>query len=158
MYDVCVVYLVRERIGLDGVSRSEILLGEKRTGFGVGKLVGVGGKVETGETPEQTAVREVEEEIGVAIDAADLVAISRMTYPFIDRPEWSQRSFGFLTRRWSGEPTASDELAPRWFPLDDVPFDRMWADAQIWLPRALAGEFVEKTYSFWADGSLVDSS
>jgi hypothetical protein len=31
----------------------------------------------------------------------------------------------------------------------------MWADARLWLPRALAGEFVEATYSFRADGTMV---
>lgn len=84
--------------------------------------------------------------------------ISRIAYPFVDKDEWSQRSFGFVTNRWQGEPTASDELAPRWFDIDALPFDQMWEDARLWLPRALSGQFVDETYSFSSDGSLVEPS
>ncbi len=157
MYDVCVVYLVRDR-RVDGQTVTEILLGEKLTGLGVGKFVGAGGKLESGESARAAAVREVAEELGVVVIARDLVAISDITYPFVDKDEWSQRSFGFITRTWAGTPTATAELAPRWFPIDAIPFDRMWADARLWLPRALDGEFVDATYSFRADGSMFDSA
>ena len=154
MYDVCVVYLMRERRTWLG-RRTEVLLGEKLTGLGVGKLVGAGGKLEAGEDPRAAAVREVAEELGVMVNPADLFPISRITSPFVDKEDWSQRSFGFVTRVWAGTPTATAELAPRWFPVDRIPFDRMWADARLWLPRALAGEFVEATYSFRSDGTMV---
>jgi 8-oxo-dGTP pyrophosphatase MutT (NUDIX family) len=157
VYDVCVVYLLRDR-RVDGQIVTEVLLGEKLTGLGVGKLVGAGGKLESGESARAAAVREVAEELGVIVIARDLVAISDITYPFVDKDEWSQRSFGFITRTWTGTPTATAELAPRWFPIDAIPFDRMWADARLWLPRALDGEFVDATYSFRADGSMVDSA
>lgn len=157
MYDVCVVYLLRER-RVDGQTFTEVLLGEKLTGLGVGKLVGAGGKLEPGESARAAAVREVAEELGVVVAASDLVAISDITYPFVDKEEWSQRSFGFVTRTWTGTPTGSTELAPNWFPVDTIPFDRMWADARLWLPRALDGEFVDATYSFRADGSMVNPS
>jgi hypothetical protein len=32
----------------------------------------------------------------------------------------------------------------------------MWADAELWLPRALKGEFVEDTFTFRADGTIVN--
>jgi 8-oxo-dGTP pyrophosphatase MutT (NUDIX family) len=150
VYDVCVVYLLRETA--DG---AQILLGEKLTGLGTGKFVGAGGKLEPGESPTAAAVREVAEELGVTVREADLEPISCITYPFVDRCEWSQRSFGFVVRDWSGEPRETDELRPTWFPLDAIPFDRMWADAAMWLPSALAGEFVERTIPFRADGSLA---
>lgn len=157
MYDVCVVYLLRDR-RVDGRPVTEVLLGEKLTGLGVGKFVGAGGKLEPGESARAAAVREVAEELGVVVAASDLVAISDITYPFVDKDEWSQRSFGFVTRTWTGTPTGSAELAPHWFPVDAIPFERMWADARLWLPRALDGEFVGATYSFRADGSMVAPS
>jgi len=154
VYDVCVVYLVRERRTWLG-RRTEVLLGEKLMGLGVGKLVGAGGKLEPGEDPLAAAVREVAEELGVTVNPADLQPISRITYPFVDKADWSQRSFVFVTRVCKGTQAASAELAPRWFPVDRIPFDCMWADARLWLPRALAGEFVEAIYSFRADGTMV---
>jgi 8-oxo-dGTP pyrophosphatase MutT (NUDIX family) len=155
VYDVCVVYLVRTISTADG-TRDEILLGEKLTGLGTGKLVGAGGKLETGEDARAAAVREVHEELGVTIAPADLEPISLITYPFVDRDEWSQRSHGFIARSWTGTPAASDELAPHWFPLTGIPFERMWADARTWLPQALAGEFIERTIAFRADGTMAE--
>jgi 8-oxo-dGTP pyrophosphatase MutT (NUDIX family) len=154
VYDVCVVYLVRNSRTASG-DRTEVLLGEKLTGLGTGKFVGAGGKLEPAESPVDAAVREVAEELGVVVAPTDLEAISLITYPFVDRDEWSQRSHGFLARTWTGEPTASSELDPQWFAIAEIPFDRMWADAATWLPQALAGEFIERTIPFRADGTMV---
>eukprot|EP00047_Mylnosiga_fluctuans_P013933 m.34239 g.34239 ORF g.34239 m.34239 type:complete len:76 (+) comp5193_c0_seq2:48-275(+) len=30
-------------------------------------------------------------------------------------------------------------MAPEWFALDAIPFDRMWADDKIWMPMLLEG-------------------
>ena len=154
VYDVCVVYLVRDRQTGAGTI-TEILLGEKLTGLGTGRFVGAGGKVEPGESALDAAVREVAEELGVVVSPNALEAISLITYPFVDRDEWSQRSHGFLARTWTGEPAASSELDPQWFDIAELPFDRMWADAATWLPQALAGEFIERTIPFRADGTMV---
>ena len=43
----------------------KLLLGLKKRGFGLGKINGIGGKVEEGESVEAAAVRETFEEIGV---------------------------------------------------------------------------------------------
>ncbi len=154
MYEVSVVYLMRPpAAGRD--APAEVLLGEKLTGFGRGRVVGPGGKLEPGESPRAAAVREVHEEVGVSIHEADLVAAARIAYPFVDRPEHSQFHHVFVCERWHGEPRASSEIAPRWFPRESLPLDRMWADAAHWLPRALAGEFVEATLSFGAGDLMV---
>jgi len=47
------------------VRSGEILLAMKKRGFGEGRWNGVGGKVADGETVEDAAVHEIEEEIGV---------------------------------------------------------------------------------------------
>jgi 8-oxo-dGTP pyrophosphatase MutT (NUDIX family) len=141
MFEVSVVYILRP--GLDG---DEVLLGEKLTGLGAGKVVGPGGKQEPGETPVETAVREVREEVGLTLARENLVPLARITYPFVGRPELSQRSHAFIVRDWSGELRASDEIAPTWWAIRQLPVDRMWSDAALWLPRALVGEFVEATF------------
>ena len=141
MFEVSVVYILRE--GHDG---AEVLLVDKLTGLGVGKVVGPGGKQEAGETPVETAVREVREEVGLTLAPGSLVPLARISYPFVGRPELSQRSHAFIVRDWSGELHASDEISPRWWAIGQLPVDRMWSDAALWLPRALAGEFVEATF------------
>jgi 8-oxo-dGTP diphosphatase len=149
--EVCVCYLIRE--GADG---DEILLGRKKFGLGEGNLVGPGGKVEPGETPEEAIAREVAEETSILIGAVRLVG--ELTYPFPFKPAWSQKSWVYLCRDWNGEPSESDELAPEWFPLADPPVERMWDDAKYWLPDALAGRFVTATFEFGEDLRTVSDS
>ncbi len=43
----------------------KILLIEKKRRLGAGKVNGPGGRIEPGETPEQAAIRETQEEIGI---------------------------------------------------------------------------------------------
>lgn len=141
MFEVSVVYILRQ--GGDG---DEVLLGEKLTGLGVGKVVGPGGKQEARETPVETAVREVREEVGLTLSPENLAPLARITYPFVGRPELSQRSHAFVVGDWSGELRSSDEISATWWPIHQLPIHRMWSDAALWLPRALAGEFVEATF------------
>jgi len=155
MFEVSVVYLTRPSTARAQDGPVEVLLGEKLTGFGAGRLVGPGGKLEPGESPRRAAVREVFEEVGVGIHEHDLVPIARIAYPFRGRPEWSQFSHVFTCARWEGEPRVSSELAPEWFALDTVPWNRMWADTAHWLPRALAGRFVAATLTFGSDDAMV---
>lgn len=79
-----------------------VLLGTKKTGFGSGKVVGVGGHVEPGETAVEAAVREVMEEINVVVRAADLVQAGTVDFIFPARPEWNMATTVYLTRTWIG--------------------------------------------------------
>lgn len=150
---VCVAYLLRD--GADGI---EVLLGRKKHGLGAGKLVGLGGKLEPGEHPRRATIREIEEEAGLFVDIAALRHTGLLTYLFPTKPAWSQESWVYLCREWIGEPVESDELVPEWFALDAVPYDEMWSDARHWLPNALAGEFVRKSFIFGADLSSAVAS
>lgn len=149
--EVCVTYLLRERAGA-----VEVLLGEKKRGLGCGKLVGLGGKLHAGEDAASAAVREIDEEASLRVAPADLEPAGVLTYLFPMRPGWSQRSSVFCCRCFSGEPQESDELVPRWFALDAVPYERMWSDAVHWLPTTLAAparsrEGFRATFEFGAD-------
>ncbi|WP_159085014.1 8-oxo-dGTP diphosphatase [Planctomonas deserti] len=148
---VCVCYLIRRRA--DG--RDEVLLGRKKKGLGLGKYVAPGGKVEPGEGIREAMTREVLEEVGLAVEVADLAARGVLTYLFPHRPAWSQQSSVFVTRSWAGVERESDELAPEWFAIDEIPLGSMWDDAKHWLPAALAGEYVEASFSFGPDNSSV---
>ncbi|WP_246335440.1 8-oxo-dGTP diphosphatase [Microcella alkalica] len=154
MFEVAAVYLTRERSTPDG-PRTEVLLGRKRTGLGLGRLVAPGGKLEPGETAVDAAVREVREEVGLDVAAGDLVPIAEIAYPFLDRPHLSQFHRVFTASVVTGEAAASAELEPAWYPLAGIPFDRMWADAGRWVARAIAGEYVAATLTFAEGDALV---
>ncbi|HKR23669.1 MAG TPA: (deoxy)nucleoside triphosphate pyrophosphohydrolase [Allosphingosinicella sp.] len=70
-----------------------------------------GGKVEPGELPEAALIREVEEELGVALDAAALAPACFASAPVGDR---HMILLLYLCRRWRGEPRPLDASALKW--------------------------------------------
>lgn len=148
---VCLCLLTR--IGGDG--RREVLLGHKKTGLGTGKITGLGGHVEPGETPAQAAAREAGEESGVLVSPDALAQVAVVTFLFPARPAWDQVSTVFTTADWTGQPTETEEIAPRWFGVEQLPLSRMWDDARYWLPRVLAGERLTARFTFAADCDTV---
>lgn len=133
-----------------------ILLALKKQGMGTGKMNGVGGKVEVGETIVKGAVREAYEEIGVIIAPADLEQVAVLTFVFEDKTEWNQECHVFFARKWKGEPIESEEMKPEWVGRAAIPYGRMWADDILWLPRALAGERLAARFNFTKDAVMTD--
>ncbi|MEZ2388775.1 8-oxo-dGTP diphosphatase [bacterium RCC_150] len=124
----------------DGNAGTEVLLGRKKTGFGMGKVVGVGGHLELGETPAEAACREVHEEIHVLVEEQDLVLAGTVDFVFPARAQWNMFTTVYLTEQWTGEPGESDEIAPQWYQVAGLPVERMWADAEHWLPAMISGQ------------------
>jgi 8-oxo-dGTP diphosphatase len=134
---------------------AEVLLGLKKTGFGAGKWVGLGGHIEEGEKPEAAAVREVLEESGLVVSADSLQHMASIEFLFPFRRSWDQTAQVYVTWAFEGEPAESDEVSPQWFAEDELPFGLMWDDAKYWLPAVLAGQHVDVTITFAEDCATV---
>ena len=135
---------------------TEILLGFKKIGFGAGKYTGIGGRIEPGETPIAAVIRELREETGVTVKEEDLQPVANLTFLFPARPSWDMKSYVFLTSTWDGIPIESNEISPVWFPVNQIPFEKMWQDAAYWLPRILAGESLQARFTFKGDNETID--
>ena len=111
-----------------------LLLIEKKTGHGQGKVNAPGGKWELGETLAQCAQREMREETGIYTLPLGCIAELR----FVERngPQWL--GYVFVAQEFSGVPTETVAAKPFWCPIDAVPYQRMWADDAIWLPQVLS--------------------
>ncbi|MDE8668221.1 8-oxo-dGTP diphosphatase [Pseudarthrobacter sp. H3Y2-7] len=147
---VTLCFLTREVAGTP-----QVLLGTKKTGFGMGKIVGLGGHVEPGETDEEAACREVQEEAAVVVLETDLRDAGVVVFDFPARPEWNMSTRLFVAERWDGEPTESVEIAPEWFDVGSLPVERMWQDAAHWLPMALDGFLLRLTVVLNDDNETV---
>ena len=132
-----------------------VLLGLKKRGFGEGKYNGFGGKIADGEDVRAAAVREVLEECGLEVAPADLVSAGRLVFFFPFRREFDHDATVFRVGTWRGEPAESDEMRPRWFPAEAIPYDRMWQDDAHWLPLVLDGAVVEAEFTFAEDNETV---
>lgn len=117
------------------VNSEETLLIRKKRGVGSGQLVGPGGKVESGETPRECVVREVHEEVCITVENPEKAGV------FVYRSEdWDAVVHVFRAYEYAGTPAETEEAAPAWFPVDDLPFEQMWATDREWLPVVLDGE------------------
>lgn len=52
---------------------------------------------------------------------------------------------------------ASDELDPSWFPVLDLPVNRMWDDERYWLPEVLDGRHLVGEFAFDEASTKVES-
>ncbi len=129
------------------IDGNKILLALKKRGFGMGKWNGVGGKLNDGETIEQAAVRECQEEIMVNPGSLTKVATLNFYFPR-NKPDWDQQVTVYISRKWQGEPTETEEMAPQWFSFNDIPYTDMWADDSLWLAKVLDGQYVEADFHF----------
>jgi len=132
----------------------EMLLIRKTRGHGEGKLVGPGGKVEPGESPKEAAVRETKEEVGVEV--TDLTKVGELEFVFGE--ESFMYCHVFRAVEIQGETKASDEGIPRWFPLNELPYEEMWDGDEEWLPLLIEGQSFEGTLQFDADGEELRDS
>ncbi|KAG7269600.1 hypothetical protein CRUP_028652 [Coryphaenoides rupestris] len=129
-----------------------VLLGMKKRGFGVGKWNGFGGKVQTGETIEAAARRELKEESGLEVDA--LEEIGNLKFEFVGEKELLDVHV-FRSDSYNGEPTESEEMRPQWFETDKIPFSEMWADDILWFPLLLQKKMFRGYFKFQGHDKML---
>ena len=123
---------------------------KKNNDMNGGKWIGLGGKIEDGETPEECAIREIKEESGLVAKKLELKGI--LTFPSFDNIE-TWYVFLFLVTEFEGELIESSEGLLKWIE-DDQLFDLpMWEGDKIflrWLNQKgfYSAKFIYKNNSF----------
>ena len=135
----------RQRANLCFIVRDgKVLLIRKKRGLGAGKINAPGGKIDSGETPLDAAVRETFEELGVR----PLGAEQRGELHFQFRDGYSLHCTVFLAFDLAGEPRETAEAVPLRTPLDKIPYDEMWPDDRHWLPLLIGGAHFAGYFEF----------
>jgi 8-oxo-dGTP diphosphatase len=134
------------------IQDGQILLIEKKRGLGSGKVNGPGGRLEKGETAEQAAIRETQEEVGITPTGVQWAGELRFQF----RDGYSLHCTVYRASGWEGELMETAEAKPFWVRTDQIPYDRMWADDEQWMPRLLSGEKFRGWFEF--DGDRMEWS
>ena len=133
------------------IQGDQILLIRKKRGLGAGKINGPGGKVDDGESPLEAAIRETEEEL--CITPLTPTYVGEHQFQFKDG--YSLKVSLFRATSFLGKPTETEEAIPLWFPVNEIPYEQMWADDVYWLPHVLNDKKVYGRFIFDGD-EMID--
>jgi 8-oxo-dGTP diphosphatase len=124
---------------------------KKENDMHMGKWNGLGGKLESGETPEECAIREIREESGLTVTKPTFKGI--LTFPgFANDEDWY--AFIYTAHEFEGELIDSPEGTLKWIDDEELMDLNLWEGDRIFLPwleqpSLFSGKFV------YVDGKLT---
>jgi len=123
-----------------------VLLGMKKRGFGVGRWNGFGGKANPGETLEENVIRELKEECGIMAKDIKKKAVLNFFFEYEPLEYIEVNIFGIYD--FAGEPVESEEMKPKWFRIDEIPYGKMWPDDIYWHHLFFSGKNFKGNFFF----------
>ncbi len=138
----------------NGDSYLMLLRNKKKNDINEGKWLGIGGKFETGETPEECVCREVKEETGLTLDDYTM----RGVITFSSAGYEDEYIYVFSSDSFHGELTDCDEGELKWIRKSDLMDINLWEGDKIFLKLLLEGSpFFSVKLSYRGD-ELIHSS
>lgn len=102
---------------------------KKKVDVNKGKWIGVGGKLEAGETPQECVIREIKEETGYTANNCRERGI--VVFNYNDNP--SEFMYLFTCNDFSGEMIECDEGDLKWIPENEVKQLNLWEGDKIFI-------------------------
>lgn len=96
------------------------------------------------ETPDEAAIREVREETALELDSVEKAGTLR----FFLGQSLDQLVHVYTTHSFRGEPRGGREGVLKWFPPNLLPYDKMWEDDRYWVPVLLRRKPFEGIFVF----------
>ena len=128
----------------------KVLLINKKTGLGAGKVNAPGGRIEPAEMAIEAAVREVQEETGLT--PLNLKEVGQLSFIFKDG--YSLKGIVYFADDCTGDMGETAEADPFWQSVDEIPYEKMWVDDKLWLPLAMNGKYIDGHFIFDGDNML----
>ena len=127
---------------------------KKLNDYHEGKWNGLGGKFEPGESPEECAAREIEEESGLRVTSVRMRGF--ITFPLFDGiDDWYV--FLFTATEFRGELIDSAEGDLEWIPNDKLTKINLWDGDKIFIPWLFEDKFFSAKFNY-KNGIFVDYS
>lgn len=108
---------------------------KKKNDINEGKWIGVGGKFEEAESPEECLIREVKEETGYTLHSWNYRGI----ITFVSDRWESEHMHLFTSDDFSGSCSPCDEGVLEWVPIEEVMSRNLWEGDRIFLRLLLDG-------------------
>ena len=125
---------------------------KKENDYHQGKWNGLGGKFESGESPEECAIREIKEESGLNVKSVTMKGF--ITFPMFDgKEDWYV--FLFVTDDFEGELIDSNEGDLAWIPNEKLMEINLWEGDKIFIPWLFKDKFFSAKFNY-KDGEFVD--
>jgi len=121
----------------------------------IAEIIGSDGKVDADESPLIAAIRETREEIGVNV-AGYIQEMGVIEFEYRTKTPEKVIVFVYVAKKWEGEPIETEEILPKWFDIDKVPYELMWPDDKLWLPRFIKGQKIHDSYVFDDAMQIID--
>lgn len=118
-----------------------------------GKWIGVGGKLEAGETPEQCAIREIREETGLDVKKLELKGI--ITFPeFTPDNDWY--TYVFKVTDFEGKVSGCQEGTLEWVPYEEILTKPTWEGDYVFMNWLLEEQPFFSAKFRYEDNRLVE--
>ncbi|MFX1282839.1 MAG: NUDIX domain-containing protein [Promethearchaeota archaeon] len=145
-------------------NNEEVLLlfrNKKEDDFHEGKYIGIGGRLEPGETPLECILRELEEETGYSLLSQEVEFRGYIYFDEIHRdkitedlPAFNWLVFLYYVHVSEKLNFENPEGRLQWIPIKEIPYAKMWAGDRIFTPKLLeTQEIVEAKFIY--DGEEI---
>lgn len=125
---------------------------KKENDYHEGKWNGLGGKFEQGESPEECAIREIEEECGLKVKSIKMKGF--ITFPMFDgKDDWYV--FLFTADEFTGELIDSNEGNLAWIKNNALIDLNLWDGDKIFIPWLFKDKFFSAKFNY-ADGKYLN--
>ncbi len=129
---------------------NEVLLlyrNKKENDFHQGKYVGIGGRLEPGETPLECIIREIKEESGYELSQSEISFRGYIYFDEINRnkeledlPAFNWLVFIYTVTVKEKIDFENTEGELHWFSKGKIPYENMWGGDRIFTPKLLDTE------------------
>ncbi|UCG04311.1 MAG: 8-oxo-dGTP diphosphatase [Candidatus Heimdallarchaeota archaeon] len=129
------------------VCNDEVLLlfrNKKDKDFHEGKYIGIGGRLEPGETPIECIIRELEEETGYSLKPEEIEFRGYIYFDEINRdkinedlPAFNWLVFLYYVQVANKIEFENPEGNLSWVPINKIPYEKMWDGDKIFTPKLL---------------------